>query len=263
MKDYYQILGLNTEATEAAIKLAYRKLALEFHPDRVKAGAEEEETSARMAEINEAYNVLSDADRRREYNRQMMLERAGEPARAAAAAAGPVAAPPTEVPARQEVRSKVRPDAGTAATTLEQFSYGLRQRLLGNRSKFGWDQQQLEGFDWAVLATFWNAQYWVASRAFAALDPAGASRFTQYATKAISEKSGLRPCYFLLLAPFQRAVEAERVTKALRQSNTGWGPRVLLVMMDATHQRMLPLSAVNDARFQEVLKTLGIKSGRN
>ena len=54
--DYYDILGVGKNATPEEIKKAFRKLALEFHPDRNKdKGAE-----ARFKEINEAYQVLSD-----------------------------------------------------------------------------------------------------------------------------------------------------------------------------------------------------------
>lgn len=62
-KDYYQILGVPRTATTDEIKRAYRKLALEYHPDR--AGKEAE---ARFKEINEAYQVLSDPKKRAHYD---------------------------------------------------------------------------------------------------------------------------------------------------------------------------------------------------
>lgn len=63
-RDYYEVLGVSKEADEKAIKDAFRKLALEFHPDRNKApGAEE-----RFKEIAEAYAVLSDPKKRAEYD---------------------------------------------------------------------------------------------------------------------------------------------------------------------------------------------------
>jgi molecular chaperone DnaJ len=62
-KDYYQILGVTKAATEDEIKKAYRKLAHQYHPD--KAGGSEE----KFKEINEAYQVLSDKNKRAQYDR--------------------------------------------------------------------------------------------------------------------------------------------------------------------------------------------------
>lgn len=61
-KDYYQILGVPREASQDDIKKAYRKLAHKHHPDK---GGDE----AKFKEINEAYQALSDADKRSQYDR--------------------------------------------------------------------------------------------------------------------------------------------------------------------------------------------------
>ncbi len=64
MADFYQTLGLSKTATDAEIKAAYRKLALEWHPDRNKsAGATE-----KFKEINRAYEVLGDPKKRQQYD---------------------------------------------------------------------------------------------------------------------------------------------------------------------------------------------------
>ena len=64
-KDYYQILGIPEQATEEQIKKAYRQLALEHHPDRNPNDPNSEE---RFKEITEAYGVLMDPLKRREYD---------------------------------------------------------------------------------------------------------------------------------------------------------------------------------------------------
>lgn len=64
-EDYYQILGIDRNATQQTIKEAYRKLAFQYHPDRNKGNPAAVE---KMKEINEAYAVLSDPKKRREYD---------------------------------------------------------------------------------------------------------------------------------------------------------------------------------------------------
>jgi curved DNA-binding protein len=64
-KDYYQILGVTRTASDADIKKSFRKLAREFHPDVAKDKKKAEE---KFKEINEAYEVLSDPDKRRKYD---------------------------------------------------------------------------------------------------------------------------------------------------------------------------------------------------
>jgi DnaJ-class molecular chaperone len=63
-KDYYKILGVDRAADEKAIKSAYRKLARKYHPDVAKG----KDTAERFTEINEAYEVLSDPEKRRRYD---------------------------------------------------------------------------------------------------------------------------------------------------------------------------------------------------
>ncbi|MFG3495784.1 molecular chaperone DnaJ [Streptomyces sp. NPDC047928] len=69
-KDYYKVLGVPKDATEAEIKKAYRKLAREFHPDANKGDASAE---ARFKEISEANDVLGDPKKRKEYDEARAL----------------------------------------------------------------------------------------------------------------------------------------------------------------------------------------------
>ncbi|MGB4857754.1 MAG: J domain-containing protein [Dokdonella sp.] len=63
-KDYYEILGVKADASDAEIKTAYRKLARKYHPDVSKEAEAEEKFKA----VNEAHEALKDADKRREYD---------------------------------------------------------------------------------------------------------------------------------------------------------------------------------------------------
>jgi molecular chaperone DnaJ len=65
-RDYYEILGLNKDATTEEIKKAYRKLALKYHPDRNSSNKEEAEK--KFKEINEANQILSDPEKRSKYD---------------------------------------------------------------------------------------------------------------------------------------------------------------------------------------------------
>ncbi|MCK9563949.1 MAG: molecular chaperone DnaJ [Bacteroidales bacterium] len=65
-RDYYDILGVSRDASEADIKKAYRRVAMKHHPDRNPDDAEAEE---KFKEASEAYEVLSDADKRAAYDR--------------------------------------------------------------------------------------------------------------------------------------------------------------------------------------------------
>jgi molecular chaperone DnaJ len=65
-RDYYDVLGVERTCTEAELKTAFRKAAMEHHPDR-NGGCEE--AAGRFKEINEAYSVLSDANKRALYDR--------------------------------------------------------------------------------------------------------------------------------------------------------------------------------------------------
>ena len=63
-RDYYEVLGVEKNAAEAEIKRAYRKLAAKYHPDV----NHEPDAEAKFKEINEAYEVLSDADKKARYD---------------------------------------------------------------------------------------------------------------------------------------------------------------------------------------------------
>ena len=64
LPNYYTVLGLGSDATSEEIKTSYRKLAKEWHPDRKKMNSEK-----KMAEINQAYETLSDEKLRKEYDK--------------------------------------------------------------------------------------------------------------------------------------------------------------------------------------------------
>ena len=63
-QDYYDILGISTDATDADVKKAYRTLSLKYHPDRNPS----EEAKEKIQKINEAYETLGDPAMRKQYD---------------------------------------------------------------------------------------------------------------------------------------------------------------------------------------------------
>src|SRR5580692_2576541 len=68
--DYYKTLGVGKNASEGEIKKAYRKLARKYHPDR---NAGDKQAEERFKEVSQAHDVLSDPDKRKEYDRGGLL----------------------------------------------------------------------------------------------------------------------------------------------------------------------------------------------
>ena len=65
-RDYYEVLGVSRTADESELKKAYRKLAMKYHPDR---NPDDKDAEEKFKEANEAYEMLSDADKRAAYDR--------------------------------------------------------------------------------------------------------------------------------------------------------------------------------------------------
>ena len=119
--DYYKTLGVEKKASQDDIKKAYRKLARQYHPDTNKdAGAEE-----RFKEVSEAYDVLSDPEKRKKYDRGGLFPGAGGAgpfggARAGpgapTSAASPTSSPASSTPAAGAARARGRrPSAATTS----------------------------------------------------------------------------------------------------------------------------------------------------
>ena len=64
-RDYYEVLGVEKGASEADLKKAYRRLAMKFHPDR---NPDDEKAEEKFKEATEAYEVLTDANKRAAYD---------------------------------------------------------------------------------------------------------------------------------------------------------------------------------------------------
>lgn len=259
VKDYYSILGLDADASSESIKLAYRRLAREAHPDRFgKQGSEAQaQASARMAELNEAYQVLSVPHLRKEFDKEFRAWQAGE------AKAPPAPAPAPEPVLPQPVRPRARP-AAVIDSVVSQLSTQFLNELLSDRRVFQWREKRLEGFEWTLECSFLLAKYHVALRGFAAADAAAAQKFINYATLAVEgARSMFKRNFFLFLMPFQRVGELDQVQALCRRFAGGdslgrFDARAQIVLLD-THGHGLPCGpAVEDKRFRQLLSKLGL-----
>src|SRR5579863_6984533 len=122
-RDLYAILGVAPQADEREIRLAFRRQARLYHPDVAGTG-----DLGRMLQVNEAYRVLSDPERRRMYDR-LRSESMARPAREAPAATGATAhtANATSGAATFEWAEHGAPSAAPAPGTVRHSSGPLRQ----------------------------------------------------------------------------------------------------------------------------------------
>ena len=267
MKDFYAILGLDSDASVQSIKVAYRHLARELHPDHMQNAAPEERAaaSARMAEVNEAYSVLSKAESRRDYDLSVLEEAAGVSVRPA----GPVAEAepePVETVAAAAAApqpARARPETQVGAETMRQFLNQVREDLM-KKSGVSWKSLPLEGFDWALEAGIWPRKYIVAARGFTLADLGAMTKLVNYASVAVAKlQRPFRSNLFLFLVAFQRAAEGQAVAALCgRFAERARGQRAhpLIALHDvASGQRVMLGRRTGDPKFENVLKVLKLR----
>lgn len=71
-QNYYEILGVKKNATEKELRSAFKKLAVIYHPDKIKESENKEDAEKKFAEIANAYETLKDPKTREEYDNELM-----------------------------------------------------------------------------------------------------------------------------------------------------------------------------------------------
>lgn len=266
MKNYYAILGVEPYATLAAIKAAYRQLALEAHPDRLSHLPEEQQAQAagRMTDLNEAYRALSDAARRREYDESLRAPSGGAGKAAAAAApsaSDPPPAPPPPAPppkAASAPRGRMRPGEEFASSVIGQFSQRIKQSLFSSSAPL-FRVHQLEGFDWAGRSGKWPRYVVAAFRGFPTLDAEQSRKFLAAVEQAVNgSKRLVGSDVFIFILAFQRASTAN-ILHALRDKfGRATNNRAALVIADAVRGRSMVAGRKADKLIEAALKKAGI-----
>ena len=142
VRDYYEVLGVARSANADEIKRAHRKLALQYHPDRNK----DKSAASRFAEIQQAYEVLSDEDKRKRYDEFIRIGGTTEAFAAGAGGTGPTGGPFGGPFGSGGVRGQPRADeawAGADSATFESIfgdifggaGGGRRTRGTGQRAR--------------------------------------------------------------------------------------------------------------------------------
>lgn len=248
MKDYYAILGLDAEASAESIKVAYRRLATQYHPDRMIGASAEEmaRSSDRMREINEAYSFLTKGGKRR--------------AVVQPSDGGGRQSPVQGVP-ESRATGPVRPDSSVMFSSVAGELSGKVRSALSN-SGMRWREEKWEGFNWAMVSTSLLSKYSVAMRGFPSVDLDVTRKFTNYAQLAIDRSSGYRRNCFVFLLAIQRTSHAEEVAAACRQfcygSRHGKVAEIAIALLDVANAKtVLCGPKVRDQRYGQLLRQLG------
>jgi len=256
MEDYYSILGLDHGASPDSIKVAYRRLARETHPDRKAQYTETDKSafSAQMAELNQAYAVLSDLKQRREYDEKLRIQ--------GILSSRSVTA--TEVKTKSghaTPRVMVRPRHEVDPAVIKEFSSHLLGSFMADRENFSWKETKAEGFDWAIESVFWSTHYFVAARGSAAVNSLTAKKLINYAEIVIARcNRPIRKSYFLFLFPFQQLIEWESVSSQCQRFTAGVNRSKLsapagIVLLDMQHGRTLRFAQnIEEKRFAQLLQ---------
>lgn len=278
MEDYYALLGLDPGSSEDSIKLAYRRLAREAHPDLNMhlSPAEQAEAATRMATLNRAYAVLSDARQKRAYDEEIktlnmvsgITSSNGSGRKRSESGVG-VAVSDDKTPPRgnKTPSGRVRPGSEVSTSVVSEFSSQLRQQLESNKKLFTWKPVSFEGFHWALEASSWPTQYCVALRNFATVNVDAVRKFGNYANLAVDQSaSSVRKNYFVFILAFQRLLDAERVSIECRQiienlsKRAVFGLHPYLALLDTEHGRSLVWGKkTQNKHFTAILNTLRIR----
>lgn len=257
LKDYYAILGVNADATAAEIKKAFRALAHQYHPDRVQAGSSSDATAEKMIELNEAFAVLSDEKRKKEYDDL----RSGKKSAVVAEKVEPDWEIPTAKPASlYTVPKNVAVDQTVNSDFLEKI-----KNLLTQNPSLKLQENNEKSWTWALTGGTWAGHYWVGLRSCSTLSPSVAREILAQSHAVITKnRSGWKTNFFVFILAFQNLTEGESVLRILRtfcksEGNSKNKNHVNIVAMDMSQRRsVLCGEKSSEGPMAELLATMAV-----
>jgi DnaJ-like protein len=267
LADFYAILGLDADASADTIKASYRRLARQFHPDVAQVSTEAQKASAEshMAQLNEAYAVLSNPRSRREYDERLRLELVLA-SKTVTRTVAETRTGQTQTSVSRTVAGRVRPRHEVDSTVVTQFSGHLREAFANNRKKggFSWSPVALEGFDWGLEYVTWSTSYCVALRGFATIDAAIGKKVVNYSDAVIGHyKRTLRTSHHLFLLPFLQMSEWDTVSTQIQgflrgRNSTGASlTSTGVILLDMHNGRTLRLGCrFSDKHFESLIQSM-------
>ena len=247
------------------MKIAFRRLARQTHPDFQTGSSEKEQSlrSRQMSKLNEAYSVLHDVERRRQYDEQLRLQDLLQTKETVST----VSASRTSATATATARRTVtRSSLDANRNVIKGFTDQLRAGFFSKESKFSWKQQELEGFDWAFEASTWTSTFWVAVRAYDPANAAAVKSFLGYSDVAIARhRNRLRRGHFLFVLPFQRLIEWDTIAVKCREFVSSETRKesartpIGIILLDLQHARALRFadSKSQGKQFRELIEWVG------
>jgi hypothetical protein len=244
--DYYFLLGLPRFAPLDEVKAAYRKLAAQYHPDKVaELGPEaEEEATAKMQELNEAMAVLSDPARRQQYHQLLDLipERPLSPPPKPKPKLPPRPVTPSVEAVPEPSQPQPPPPEPEVKRDLlvEEQLRGIRDAV--RKTPLKWKEKKLRGWQWALEHSEMRRCILVVHRHFENLSRLSIRTVVNAVNElADARKLALNPTAVIALISYERLMDARDVQSQLRAlaGPRGWfkNVRPVVVLRDGKTQR--------------------------
>jgi curved DNA-binding protein CbpA len=246
-RDYYAVLGLPQGSSLAIIRVAYRNLASQYHPDKFSGASADEQIAAniRMVELNEAMSVLGNVAKRSAYDRELKAA-----VRSAARTQPRQTAKPDSPPPPQKPEAPARPSSQAPAPrspSIESRVAALRMRI--HSLPLQWKSLTLPSWAWSVESGSSGRPLFIAHQhadSFEVKDIQSLDQAIDHVLKERKEK--LRSPWLIILLSCKRVSDPNRLLLALDavvKRNRGWlNKRPMVVLYDEGSARVLKVGEI-------------------